>query len=298
MTKDQPRTDNLPPGQERLIRLATQIDGQLESGEESLDTLLHSASELSPADFAELERAENILGMLNRLRHLDATPQSHHLTESLRVAGDSTQVDILRERTDSTNPAQGENDSVGRFTIEKVLGQGGYARVFLAHDPHLDRKVALKIPLLKTLGDSAARLRFEREAKAAAVLNHPAIVPIYESGAIGAISFIAFGYCEGPTLGEWFATQKQDIPPASAAAIVARLAEAVEHAHQRGIIHRDLKPANILLDTSDASADTVDSTEAANLVRIADFGLARIDSTNDQTITIEGAIVGLSLIHI
>ena len=291
MTTDQPETRNLPPRQARLIQIATRIDGQLASGEDSLETLLQSASDLSAADFAELERAENILGMLNRLRHFNPLSQGQSdPTESIRIAGDSTQFEKLRQDFQSPDSAQG--DSVGRFEIEKVLGQGGYARVFLAHDPHLDRKVALKIPLLKTLGDSAARLRFEREAKAAAVLSHPAIIPIYESGTIGAISFIAFGYCEGPTLGEWFARQKQDIQPECAAAIVARLAEAVEHAHQRGIIHRDLKPANILLNAGDAPVESDDSTDVANRVRITDFGLARIESTGDQTITVDGTIIG------
>ena len=287
MTTDQSEIHNLPPRRAQLIRIATEIDGQFERGEDSLETILQSASELSPADFAELERVESILAMLNRVRHHRPLSQSIS-AESIRVAGDSTQVDISLEESVSTDFARGENDSVGRFKIEKVLGQGGYARVFLAHDPHLDRKVALKIPLLKTLGDSAARLRFEREAKAAAVLNHPAIVPIYESGTIGAISFIAFAYCEGSTLGEWFAAKDQDISPDCAAAIVARLAEAVEHAHQRGIIHRDLKPANVLLESHDSLVES----DAANRVRITDFGLARFESTGDQTITMDGAIVG------
>ena len=136
---------------------------------------------------------------------------------------------------------------MGRFEILDVLGQGGFNRVFLARDPRLDRLVALKVPRPSAIADEASRRRFQREATAAAVLGHPAIVPIFEAGTAGPITYIAFGYCDGQTLSQWFAEQDQTVDPAEAARIVARLAEATEHAHQRGVIHRDLKPANVLI---------------------------------------------------
>ena len=165
------------------------------------------------------------------------------------------------------------------------MGQGGFARVFLARDPQLDRRVALKVPRPETLVDDSARLRFQREAKAAAMLSHPAIVPIYESGSVGPVNFIAFAYCPGKTLAEWISARGPSITTRAAARTVARLADAVEHAHQRGVVHRDLKPANVLIDGAH-------SDDIADSVRIADFGLAKGHTEQDQTVTLTGSIVG------
>jgi len=177
---------------------------------------------------------------------------------------------------------------LGRFEILDVLGQGGFNRVFLALDPTLDRLVALKVPRPSSMTDSASRRRFQREATAAAALGHPAIVPIFEAGSVGPIDFIAFAYCEGKTLSQWFEQQNRDIPAREAARIVSVLAEAVEHAHLKGVIHRDLKPANILL----ANDAELPSDSIAERLRITDFGLAKLQAGTGETLTIEGAIVG------
>ena len=173
---------------------------------------------------------------------------------------------------------------LGRFEIFEPLGQGGFAKVFRAHDPLLHRDVALKIPKPQVLMSEESRLRFEREAKAVAVLSHPAIIPVYETGTIGPISYIASGYCPGQNLAEWFADQGRSINLRTAATIVASLAEAVHHAHQRGIVHRDLKPANVLVEDGELPM--------CDLVRITDFGLAKQMQSNDATVTAEGAVVG------
>ena len=140
--------------------------------------------------------------------------------------------------------------SIGRFEIVKVLGQGGFATVYLAHDPTLQRRVALKVPKTGTIESPESRARFDREARAAAVLNHPSIVPVFEIGNAGKVNFIASAYCQGVSLADWLEEQSAQIDIRHAAAMVAKLAEAIHHAHQRGIIHRDLKPANILVDQS------------------------------------------------
>lgn len=174
--------------------------------------------------------------------------------------------------------------AIGRFKIIRQLGYGGFARVFLAHDEKINRQVALKVPNLTAMASVEARERFAREAHAAGILSHPNIIAVYENGNIGPVSYIAYEYCDGPTLSEWFVEKSKSISAADAASIVARLADAVEHAHQRGIIHRDLKPANVLLEVGQGSE--------ANRVRITDFGLAKSVKATESVVTTEGAIVG------
>jgi serine/threonine protein kinase len=103
------------------------------------------------------------------------------------------------------------------------------------------RQVALKVPQPETLMTPEARKRFQREAHAAAGLDHPNIVPIYETGSVGSVTYIAAAYCPGPTLADWLARQMQPVLVRDAARLVATLARAVEHAHERGVLHRDLK---------------------------------------------------------
>ena len=285
--------DDHAVNEDRLVELARQIENRIDGDVGSLELLLDSASSLNQVEFEELERAERVLGFLRQ-----AKDDIHALNANAAPGGLQSLIDSANVTSLSTfaganaAPKDGSNttspDRIGRFEIRGVLGQGGYARVFKAHDPDLDRLVALKVPLPRTLGDAAARKRFEREARAAAILSHPAIVPIFESGSTGPVSYIAFGYCPGKNLSEWIAGQGTDISFRQAASIVSKLAEATEHAHQRGIVHRDLKPANILVELND---DESNKADIANAVRITDFGLAR-QSNQDDTLTVEGAVVG------
>jgi serine/threonine protein kinase len=136
---------------------------------------------------------------------------------------------------------------LGKFELRRELGRGGFGVVYLAHDSQLDREVALKIPRLDVLLDPELRNRFHHEALAAARLDHPLIVPVYEAGAVGIVSYIASAYCPGVTLAAWLKEQREAVPWRDAARLVADLADAVHHAHSRGVVHRDLKPGNILL---------------------------------------------------
>ena len=176
---------------------------------------------------------------------------------------------------------------IGRYSLIRSLGRGGFAEVFLARDEELDRQVALKVPLFHAGMNEDARLRFEREARVAASLGHPQIVPVYEFGDVGPVRFIAFAWCEGPTLAEWI-ERGGPVDFRTAALIVAHLAEAAQHAHQRGIVHRDLKPGNILIDENASSA----RQPVWEQVRIADFGLARQINVRDTTLTRDGQIIG------
>jgi WD40 repeat protein len=170
------------------------------------------------------------------------------------------------------NPSQ-----LGRFQIRRELGRGAFGRVFLAYDPQLARDVALKIPRAEALASPELRERFQREARAAAGLDHPNIVPVYEAGEVGSVAFIASAYCPGPSLAAWLKERSEPVPPRMAAAIVADLAEAMDHAHGRGVVHRDLKPSNVILSPAAAPADAeVPVPEGWGFVpRVTDFGLAK-----------------------
>jgi tetratricopeptide (TPR) repeat protein len=157
---------------------------------------------------------------------------------------------------------------LGRFRLIRTLGHGSFGVVILAFDPRLQREVALKFPRPELLAMRRWRRRIIHEARSAASLDHPGIVPVFEVGRIGPVHYIASGYCDGPTLNQW---QRAHAPGNVRVAVelVAQIADAVQHAHSRGILHRDLKPANVLLKMP------VDPGESAKPVAlVTDFGLA------------------------
>jgi serine/threonine protein kinase/WD40 repeat protein len=172
---------------------------------------------------------------------------------------------------------------VGRFELRRQLGKGGCGIVFLAYDPKLEREVALKIPRPEMLLSPDARRRLVREALAAAGFDHPNLVPVYESGEVGPVCFIATAFCPGLTLGEWLDRQTYPVPVRQAARLLAVLAEAVQHAHDRGVLHRDLKPNNVILQgTREDPEDQEPPPGAVPLrgehfvPRVVDFGLAKL----------------------
>jgi WD40 repeat protein len=173
---------------------------------------------------------------------------------------------------------------LGRFELRRELGRGSYGLVHLAHDPQLRRDVALKVPRPETLADPAARHRFLQESHAAARLDHPNVVSVYEVGEAGPFCFIASAYCPGSNLAAWLRSRSEPVAVRLAADLVATLAEAVEHAHGRGVLHRDLKPGNVLLEVAD--------NDAGFIPKVTDFGLAKLLGTEDvaqtQTMTVMG----------
>ncbi|MEO6809387.1 MAG: protein kinase, partial [Isosphaeraceae bacterium] len=186
-----------------------------------------------------------------------------------------------------TVPVKGEMSSrFGRFVIIAELGRGGFGVVFLAEDPTLGRKIALKVPRPELLVSIEGRRRFLREAQAAASLDHPNLVSVYEAGEVGPVGYIASAYCAGPTLAAWLRERAEPVPPGLAADLLATLAEAVEHAHSRGILHRDLKPSNVLLQASARGLSALQFDIGAWYVpRITDFGLAKLlDSPQDESL--------------
>lgn len=164
----------------------------------------------------------------------------------------------------------------GRFSLLEIAGRGAFGTVYRAHDPQLQRDVALKIPRAGCFADDETKRRFEREARNAAQLRHPGIVPIYEVGEIDHSPYLASEFVSGLTLAEAMGQSRLSLP--EGARIVAAAADALEYAHSQGVIHRDVKPSNIMV-------------EPSGVVRVMDFGLAKRES-GEITMTIDGQILG------
>jgi HEAT repeat protein/predicted Ser/Thr protein kinase len=166
----------------------------------------------------------------------------------------------------------------GRYRIEKKLGQGGMGAVYLAHDTQLDRRVALKVPQFTASDGPDVLERFYREARAAATIEHPNICPVFDVGEIDGTPYVTMSYIEGHSLAEVIQGDRA-LPQRPVAAIIRKLALALEVAHRRGIIHRDLKPSNVMINERKEPV-------------VMDFGLARRINKDDARITKSGAILG------
>ena len=178
-------------------------------------------------------------------------------------------------------------DRIDRFLIKSQLGSGGFGIVFRAVDPSTHRDVAIKIPRPEILMSREQVERFRREAKAAAQLDHPNILAVYGSGEEGITPYIVMPFIDGHNLAEWQVKQTQ-ISPEMGAEIICQLSRGVAHAHSRGVLHRDLKPANVLLDSNQAP---VDGVRLSFTPKLMDFGLAKLDATNQEQ-TQTGTLLG------
>ena len=172
-----------------------------------------------------------------------------------------------------------ELQNLGRYRIVKELGRGAMGRVYLAHDPEIDRPVAIKaIQVFAGLPEqdqTSARERFLREARSAGKLLHPGIVTIFDVGEAEGVPYLAMEYVEGQTL-DGFCGADGLLPIGTVVEIVARAAEALAYAHRAGIVHRDVKPANLM---------RVGETS----VKIMDFGLAKNPASQ---LTHDGTLMG------
>jgi class 3 adenylate cyclase/predicted Ser/Thr protein kinase len=166
----------------------------------------------------------------------------------------------------------------GRYRIDKMLGTGGMGAVYLAQDTQLDRPVALKVPHFPAGPTPQAVERFYQEARAAALLHHPHICPVFDVGSIGEIHYLTMAYIEGQTLAEWL-RQSHPLPVRKVVELIQLAARALEEAHLRGVIHRDLKPANIMIDRRGEPV-------------VMDFGLARRLDLGDLRLTQQGQLMG------
>jgi tRNA A-37 threonylcarbamoyl transferase component Bud32 len=171
-------------------------------------------------------------------------------------------------------------EQIGRYRILERLGTGGMGTVYKAHDPQLERVVALKLPRFDgPQRDRANRVqRFQREARAAAQVWHPHVCPIYDVGEHEGQPFVVMAYVEGQSLAERLAGKGRYEDVNEAVALLRQVLDALGAVHARGIIHRDLKPSNIMVD-------------AAGRAVLTDFGLARPESDTEH-LTSDGVVVG------
>ncbi len=190
--------------------------------------------------------------------------------------------------TVASSAASGATDAIGPYRVLHELGRGGQGVVYLAHDPRVGRKVALKVLArdLAALSGQAA-LRFKREAEAIARLDHPHIATVYEVGEADGAFYLAMRYVAGGSLQQRIAARvaEGEGPPRARAdldasvRLIERAARALQAAHGAGILHRDVKPANLLLAGPDEPV-------------LVDFGLASDAAGSTPTITVPGAVIG------
>lgn len=171
-------------------------------------------------------------------------------------------------------------DSIDRFVIEAIIGEGGMARVYKARDTRLNRPVALKLIRKELFGDAVLqeiRRRFEREALGLASLVHPNIVNVFDYGEYNGAPYLVLAYLSGGTLRERTGTP---MPAAQAAALLAPIGRALAYAHKQGIIHRDIKPSNIMFS---ASGDPL----------LTDFGIIKlVEGGGSAALTTTGVTIG------
>jgi eukaryotic-like serine/threonine-protein kinase len=170
----------------------------------------------------------------------------------------------------------------GRYELGQVLGRGGMAEVYLAHDTRLGRTVAVKTLRADLARDPSFQARFRREAQSAASLNHPAIVAVYDTGEdyIDGVSipYIVMEYVDGSTLRELLHSGRKLLPERAMEMTVGIL-QGLEYAHRNGIVHRDIKPANVMLTRN-------------GQVKVMDFGIARAMGDAGMTMTQTAAVIG------
>ncbi|MFI1334198.1 Stk1 family PASTA domain-containing Ser/Thr kinase [Streptomyces sp. NPDC020845] len=170
----------------------------------------------------------------------------------------------------------------GRYELGSVLGRGGMAEVYLAHDTRLGRTVAVKTLRVDLARDPSFQARFRREAQSAASLNHAAIVAVYDTGEdyVDGVSipYIVMEYVDGSTLRELLHSGRKLLPERSLEMTVGIL-QALEYSHRNGIVHRDIKPANVMLTRN-------------GQVKVMDFGIARAMGDAGMTMTQTAAVIG------
>ena len=168
-----------------------------------------------------------------------------------------------------------------QYEIVRLLGRGGMGAVVLARDRALERLVAIKVLNPEAAATDDARERFRREARVAAGLTHPNVVPLYSFGEAGDTMYFVMGYVPGESLARRLRRDRR-VPAAEAARILAGLADALDYAHRQGVVHRDIKPDNILLD------------DATGRAMLADFGIARagVAASSADALTRDGVALG------
>jgi serine/threonine-protein kinase len=215
--------------------------------------------------------------VLSHIAKID--PDYKNVSELLtKLSGAKKKSNPTRKRSPTTMPT--DRKTLGRYEIDRVVGRGAMATVYLGRDPAINRKVAIKTIALATEFDAEelehARTQFRREAESAGRLNHPNIIAIYDAGEDDDVSYLAMEYFEGASLLEH--AQPDNLLSAKwVLELAARAAEALDYAHRQNVVHRDIKPANLMYH------------QATDTLKLTDFGIARLtDSSRTKT----GVILG------
>ena len=270
--------DDASRREELFASLLAQYDGELADDTDRDPAVGDLTHHLDGELATELHAAEECLDLLNRVRrHWNPT-------------GSSSADHLEYDASSPSAPPQQIPWMLGRFRIERELGRGGLGIVYLAEDPRLGRKVAIKVPRADALENRELRRRFLREGEAAARLSHPHLVTLHEIGEAGRVCYLASEYCQGPTLAAWLRQRATPVKRTQAAAVALLLADAVQHAHSRGVLHRDIKPSNVLIDEV-APLPIVEGERLEVLPKLTDFGMAKlIEQEKGETCT--GTIIG------
>ncbi|MDH3978813.1 MAG: serine/threonine-protein kinase, partial [Gammaproteobacteria bacterium] len=227
----------------------------------------------------EFAKAERVLAHIYSL-----DPDFHDVRKKLEALSgalkksEAEKVDVPAEKKDHLPASQmlskkkpDAKRTLGRYIIEKVIGKGAMATVYLGLDPKINRQVAIKtIALAEEFSDEdlqAAKDQFLREAESAGRLNHPSIITIFDTGEDHNVAYLAMEYFPGKALNT-FTSKTNLLPVKWVLELMARGAEALHYAHGQGVVHRDIKPANLMYD---APSDEF---------RITDFGIARLTDTS------------------
>ena len=239
------------------------------------------------ADALELPSADRPAFVIRSCEGDDAL--RHEVESLLAAADDDDSVPGARRAVESASrSAAAEHDAAQRTALEQALsaqyeilrplGRGGMGFVYLARERELERFVAIKVLRQEVAAAAEGRERFKREARVAAQLAHPGIVPLHAFGEVAGMAYFGMAYARGETLDDRLRAEKQ-VPWHEALRMLVDLADALDAAHRHGVVHRDIKPSNILLD------------DESGRVMLADFGIAKRTDADDPMLA-TGAVVG------
>ena len=262
-----------PDAEQRVQKIADRYLDQLQCGESpDRDALLAAYPELAEP----LEKRLSLVEQLHRAARRDRCNHSQDTPDGAPAPNAETLSLPSATRAEGGGSAAPSPQWIGRYVVHDFLGRGSWGTVYRAHDPRLDRPVALKVLRSAHLADPGSNERFHREARIAARLRHTHIVPVHETGEHEGQPFIVMDYVRGQTLAARLT--RGPIPFKEAAELIRKVADALDYAHGFGIIHRDVKPSNILLDERGEP-------------QLIDFGLARF-SAGAASIAEQGGILG------